>query len=710
MAFAQGNRISYNNQELFLSGSNVAWVNFARDIGPGATNFSKFSQIFAEMKAAGGNSFRLWLHTTGETTPQFDPNTNMVIGPGSGALEDLKQILDLAWQNEIGLLLCLWSHDMMATGRPAILDRNEKLLTDTTAIRAYIDNALIPMMEYVGAHPAIIAWEIFNEPEGFTEVGNWGDRRHVRQYDVQRFVNLTAGAIHRTDSTAQVTNGTWGLQALVDVPILTKVSPQAFYNSLTDEQKLRIEREFETKYGLKLSAQQIIDQFHSAANYNYYRDDRLIAAGGDPDGTLDFYTVHYYSWAGTALSPFHHSYSSLGLDKPLVIAEFFMENAFSIPYQYLYQQLYATGYAGAQSWQWWGDTQANDNAKNYDHTRTLATLQTMYENYREDIEVKDSGGVWPLVSIISPGDGTEFSESEEITIAADASDNDGSVVLVEFFASDAKIGQAGAEPYAITWTDIEPGDYTLTAVATDDKGHKRTSNRVSIKVAGALEFVKLEAEQATRSGQGFAVINTPGASNGAYLEMRTNVGSITWQLPGVQVAGTYEIRFGYRLSFDRPKNQFINVNGVRVAEVAFDTTLNVWFEEPLNVDLIAGDNNIQMELSWGWMDLDYIAVPKSVVTSVKSSDQLPAHFSLQQNYPNPFNPETTIKYSLAKSENVKLSVYDLLGREVSVLINEKQNAGPYEISFDGRNLASGVYFYRLSAGSFVDTRRMLLMK
>ena len=710
MAFAQGNRIFYNKQELFLSGSNVAWINFARDIGPGATNFSKFSQIFAEMKAAGGNSFRLWLHTTGETTPQFDSATNMVIGPGAGALGDLKQILDLAWQNEIGLLLCLWSHDMLDTGRPAILDRNEKLLTDTTAIRAYIDNALIPMVEYVRAHPAILAWEIFNEPEGFTEIGNWGNRRHVRQYDVQRFVNLTAGAIHRTDSTAQVTNGTWGLQALIDVPILTKASLQAFYNSLTDEQRLRIEKEFETKYDLKLPAQQIIEQFHSAANYNYYRDDRLIAAGGDPDGTLEFYTVHYYSWAGTALSPFHHSYSSLGLDKPLVIAEFFMETTFGIPYQYLYEQLHRTGYAGALSWQWWGDTQANDSAKNYDHSRTIATLQSIYENHRQDIEVKDSGGAWPLVTITSPDDGTEFSDSDEITIVAEATDNDGSVVLVEFFASDIKIGEAGAEPYTITWADIEPGDYTLTVVATDDQGHKRTSNRVSIKVAGSLAFVRMEAEQATRSGQGFAVINSPSASKGAYLEMRTNVGSITWQLPGVPAAGTYEIRFGYRLPFDRPKIQFINVNGVRAGEVAFDTTLNVWFEQSFNVDLIAGDNTIQMELSWGWMDLDYIAVPRSVVTSVENFDQLPVRFSLQQNFPNPFNPETAIRYSLAKSENVKLAVYDLLGREVTVLINEKQYAGHHEISFDARNLASGVYFYRLSAGSFVDTKRMLVVK
>jgi len=88
----------------------------------------------------------------------------------------------------------------------------------------------------------------------------------------------------------------------------------------------------------------------------------------------------------------------------------------------------------------------------------------------------------------------------------------------------------------------------------------------------------------------------------------------------------------------------------------------------------------------------------------------PNHFELQGNYPNPFNPSTTIKYELPQSSTVRLGVYDILGREVSVLVDQRKNAGSYEVKFDGSNLASGAYFYRFQAGSFVQTKRLLLLK
>lgn len=83
---------------------------------------------------------------------------------------------------------------------------------------------------------------------------------------------------------------------------------------------------------------------------------------------------------------------------------------------------------------------------------------------------------------------------------------------------------------------------------------------------------------------------------------------------------------------------------------------------------------------------------------------------MSQNYPNPFNPSTTIKYELPRSSEVKLSVFDMLGREVSVLVNERRDAGVHEVKFDGSNLASGVYFYRLQAGDFVQSRKLVLLK
>jgi hypothetical protein len=97
---------------------------------------------------------------------------------------------------------------------------------------------------------------------------------------------------------------------------------------------------------------------------------------------------------------------------------------------------------------------------------------------------------------------------------------------------------------------------------------------------------------------------------------------------------------------------------------------------------------------------------------VKQSVQqsLPKTFALNQNYPNPFNPSTTIAYALPQAAVVTLKVYDVLGREVATLVNEKKIAGSYSVSFDGSRFASGVYFYRLTSGNDVQTKRMMLIK
>ena len=103
--------------------------------------------------------------------------------------------------------------------------------------------------------------------------------------------------------------------------------------------------------------------------------------------------------------------------------------------------------------------------------------------------------------------------------------------------------------------------------------------------------------------------------------------------------------------------------------------------------------------------------PLLEMTSVRlPSGELPAQFSLNQNYPNPFNPSTTINFELPRTSDVRLSVFDLLGRQVSVLVNERRDAGVHEVKFGGSNVAGGVYFYRLQAGDFVQTKKLVFLK
>ena len=103
---------------------------------------------------------------------------------------------------------------------------------------------------------------------------------------------------------------------------------------------------------------------------------------------------------------------------------------------------------------------------------------------------------------------------------------------------------------------------------------------------------------------------------------------------------------------------------------------------------------------------------KNQATNVQDEGSLlsPNSYNLTQNYPNPFNPTTTINYSIPQSGNVLLKVYDILGNEVATLVNEEKNAGVFSVTFDATGLSSGIYFYRMQAGNFIQTRKMLILK
>ena len=108
---------------------------------------------------------------------------------------------------------------------------------------------------------------------------------------------------------------------------------------------------------------------------------------------------------------------------------------------------------------------------------------------------------------------------------------------------------------------------------------------------------------------------------------------------------------------------------------------------------------------------DLRIVKLGALVGIEDNSQLiPMEFSLSQNFPNPFNPTTQISYSIPQKSFVNLKVYDLLGKEISQLINEEKEAGIYEVNFDASNLSSGVYFYHIEAGDFIETKKMILLK
>lgn len=138
-----------------------------------------------------------------------------------------------------------------------------------------------------------------------------------------------------------------------------------------------------------------------------------------------------------------------------------------------------------------------------------------------------------------------------------------------------------------------------------------------------------------------------------------------------------------------------------------------------NVEVKAGGKFMVRIFPWytgGNSNSKYVYLQKVSVTGTTSpgtsveESSLPVEFNLNQNYPNPFNPATKISFSLPKEGFTKLTVYDLLGNQVSTLVKEKLSAGTHSVNFDATNLPSGVYLYSLSSGSHSSTKKMILIK
>jgi hypothetical protein len=107
---------------------------------------------------------------------------------------------------------------------------------------------------------------------------------------------------------------------------------------------------------------------------------------------------------------------------------------------------------------------------------------------------------------------------------------------------------------------------------------------------------------------------------------------------------------------------------------------------------------------------EYIRGLSEFIGIKQISEQVPGHFSLSQNYPNPFNPSTKIRFDIPKQALTRITVFDILGREVKTLVNEELNAGKYEVDFNASAYSSGLYFYRIEAGDYVEVKKMVLVK
>ena len=190
--------------------------------------------------------------------------------------------------------------------------------------------------------------------------------------------------------------------------------------------------------------------------------------------------------------------------------------------------------------------------------------------------------------------------------------------------------------------------------------------------------------------------------------------------PGIPIINTYSPTFN---DTTVARGTVIPFSGYAIDttmyEVSYDWYLNSthvrqdssYIYRALTFPFVPRTDTLQLVVSNGFNSTDNIwLINVENLTDHNETTLLPTEFSLSQNYPNPFNPSTQIKYELPKQVSVNLKVYDLLGREITALVNEDQAAGYYDLKFDGSGISSGTYYYRIQAGDFVETKSMLLLK
>ena len=177
-----------------------------------------------------------------------------------------------------------------------------------------------------------------------------------------------------------------------------------------------------------------------------------------------------------------------------------------------------------------------------------------------------------------------------------------------------------------------------------------------------------------------------------------------YELPPLPLDGMFDVRFSSGRIAENLEGaeKTIEMSGinypVRVKVVNMNITLKDEYGKVVNASLINGE-----EMTISDNSVNRLKIVSSQILN-------PIEYSLEQNYPNPFNPNTRIKFTIPEESDVNLSVYNILGELVSTIVDEKMNAGYYEYNFDAMQYSSGVYFYRIKAGSFVETRKMILLR
>lgn len=360
MLTVSGTDILYNGKKIFFSGTNLAWSDYNSDVGDAPLNENAWRKAVEGTRAAGGNAIRWWLFNNMSQSPTIDPTTHLVTGPKENTIANMKKALDIAEEYGVMVSMCLFSHNLMEPNQWGIynekvdIDANKKLFEDD-GTAAFITNVLEPVVKAIGFHKALMTWEVFNEPEGMTAKPIGWTAESMTKEKLQKFTNKVAAAIHNIDKGFLVSTGS------------VNIKYQSWWN-----------------------------------------DAELVKAGGEANGTLDFFQTHYYPYyQDDAVSPFVNTAAQMattyGYDnKPMIIGEFpasgwkgdtytsSMAAKTEISTEECYRKAFDGGYAGALAWQYIGDkTESQFGGYTYTIEPALEAMKALAAKEEASIKIKD---------------------------------------------------------------------------------------------------------------------------------------------------------------------------------------------------------------------------------------------------------------------------------------------------------------------------------
>jgi len=289
----------------------------------------------------------------------------------------------------------------------------------------------------------------------------------------------------------------------------------------------------------------------------------------------------------------------------------------------------------------------------------------------------------------------------------------GDTIQYKFFYTPGTWENGDNKLYVITQADYTAGECIIARPFNDG-----TLETVTNQATDVLFQVDVNGAESALNNQPFTVINTVHIAGGTSPLQWPSLGWPNSEI-GMMIALNDDGNDGDKVAGDMIFSTTVQFPAYTTFPMSYKFGINYGDDANNqggndNENAIGANHEINLfSTAWYCETLDTFGImgPKDFVSDVEPINQIaPSDFSLDQNYPNPFNPSTTINFSIPVESFITLDVYNAIGQKVASLVNETKSAGNYKVDFNASNLTSGIYFYKISAGNFTETKKMILMK